>query len=126
MPSLPSLRTTLLVVGAFAAALLLAPLLLISPYLLDDWRLDRLVVATALDWRDFGREKAETRLAYELDREHIGMQVTDESCELTQTEEGTRMVGCAWDVDVEVPFSQWTIPLSFSSQARVLAEGTLQ
>ena len=70
-----------------AAAILLAVLLVfvvtavvIGPWVRDDLRLDWMVRAVALDWRDQGKEAAHTRLQYELDHQGIGTWVADEDC----------------------------------------------
>ena len=69
--------------GILAAAVSIpgiAASILVGPYLLDDWRLDHIVRAVALDWRDFGMEKAKERLQFELDRQGIGEQIGDDTC----------------------------------------------
>jgi hypothetical protein len=105
---------------------LVAVFALIGPYLKDDRRLDRIVRAVALDWRDFGREKAVTRLQYELDHERIGLQVSDEDCVLDEPEPGTKRVRCAWQADVQIPLIGASFPLAFESEARVGPDGDLR
>jgi predicted ATP-dependent serine protease len=105
-----------------AGAMLLG---LVGPYVLDDQRLDAAVAAVALDWRDFGLEKARTRLQYELDHQRIGLQVSDDSCQMAE-EGGTRIVHCAWDVDVAVPVVGSVIPMAFESHAEIAADGDLR
>jgi len=111
---------------AVVATPVVAALVLVGPYLRDDRRLDRVVRVVALDWRDFGREAAITRLQYELDHQHIGMEVRDDDCALDEPEPGVKEVRCAWHVDVTVPLTSWTLPLDFGSDARIQSDGDLQ
>jgi len=99
---------------------------LIGPLLRDDRHLDHIVRATALDWRDFGREKAVERLQYELDHQRIGLQVSDADCALDEPEEGTKRVRCAWVGDVQVPLVGRSFPLSFESEATIGPDGDLR
>ncbi len=112
--------------GAFVALVtpLVAVLVLVGPFLRDDRRLDHVVRAVALDWRDFGRDAAVTRLQYELDRQRIGAQVTDDHCALTTLEHGAREVRCAWVAEVRA-FGR-VVPLTFESLAHLTAEGDLR
>jgi len=98
---------------------------LFGPYVQDDRALDRIVQAVALDWRDFGLETARTRLQYELDRQRIGLQVSDDDCTFEVLEGGTRVVRCAWAVEVPLPLSSRRIPMSFRSEARMEPDGDL-
>jgi hypothetical protein len=102
---------------SFAAALF-------GPYLLDDWRLDWVVRAVALDWRDFGLERARTRLQYELDHQGIGAQVADHACAFDEEEE-RKSVHCKWSVKVPIPGSAGAVPLAFSSTATIAPDGEL-
>ena len=99
---------------------------LIGPLLRDDRRLDHIVRATALDWRDFGREKAVLRLQYELDHQRIGLQVSDADCGLDEPEPGTRRVRCAWVGEVQVPLIGKSFPLAFESEATIGPDGDLR
>ena len=110
---------------AGAAAALLVPLGIVAPYLRDDLRLDRIVRAVALDWRDFGEERARERLEFELDQQAIGSWVADGDCALAQRG-GDRVVGCAWAVAIPVPFTDLVVPLSFASEAVVDRSGALR
>lgn len=110
----------LLVVAALAV-----PASALVPYVVDDQRLDRVVVAVALDWRDFGLDKAQERLRYELDAQGIGGHVSDESCALLPEPDGVRRVRCAWTVAVDLPWAEQTWSLSFESSAAIGAEGDL-
>jgi hypothetical protein len=124
----PRRRPLLRLLGSLAvtAVLLLAvPTWILGPYFLDDRRLDAIVRVVALDWRDFGEERARARLEAELDERGVGSQVRDESCTFT-TEEGDRVVHCGWTVSVEVPFATRTFPLSFTSTARITDGGDLR
>jgi hypothetical protein len=109
--------------GTVAAAL---ALVLVFPYLRDDWVLDGIVKAVALDWRDFGEAKARERLQYELDARDIGTHVRDDACDLTTRADGAKQVGCAWSVQLAVPGAGRVLPLSFTSVAVVLPDGDLR
>lgn len=114
-------------IGLLAVPVLVGVVLavLVGPYVLDDQRLDTAVMAVALDWRDFGLEKAKTRLQYELDARKIGMQVGDDDCTFEESPEG-RTVRCAWKVDVVIPGIKRLIPMSFESVAWIRPDGDLQ
>ena len=99
---------------------------LLGPLLRDDRHLDHIVRAVALDWRDFGREKAMTRLQYELDHQRIGLQVSDDDCTLDEPEPGVRRVRCAWVGEVRVPLLGRTSSLAFESEATIGADGDLR
>ena len=114
------LYVTLLVPGA----VLLVVSWLIGPYTLDDQQLDAIVMAVALDWRDFGLERAEERLQYELDRQ-VGLQVGDDACKLSEDDVG-KHVSCAWSVRVPLPGAARVIPLYFASAATITADGDLR
>ncbi|MEQ1567371.1 MAG: hypothetical protein ABMA64_17140 [Myxococcota bacterium] len=94
------------------------------PYLRDDFALDRVVRVVALDWRDFGEDRARERLAYELDHARIGPWVGDQTCELRRGE--PREVICAWEVDVMVPGTAWALPLQFGSRSRLTSAGDVR
>lgn len=123
-PSRPWVRRALLgmVCGAVVAALV--PLGVVAPYLRDDYVLEGVVRVVALDWRDFGREKAEARLQYELDHRGIGMWVGDEDCVLAE-EDGVRRVTCAWRAEVRLPLARAILSLPFRSTAAVDGSGAL-
>jgi hypothetical protein len=115
----------LLAIGASAVAIpIIAALILVGPYVRDDWRLDHVVRAVALDWRDFGRDKAKERLQYELDRQGIGEQVGDDTCTFAEAK-GARVIDCEWTVDIHVPGIKAAMPLSFGSTATITASGDL-
>ena len=96
---------------------------LLFPVVQDDVRLDRIVGAVALDWRDFGKDKAVNRLQYELDSQGIDY-LGDEDCSLFE-EEGSKVVHCEWGVPLGVPGFRDALQLSFVSDARVLSNGDL-
>lgn len=108
-------------VAGLLAALLLGPLV---PYWVDDVRLDGIVRAVALDWRDFGEEEARERLQYELDDQGIDPAVRDDSCALELAEDGSRSVICAWTVQASAIWGP--VELSFQSQAHMDADGDLR
>lgn len=96
----------------------------VGPWVIDDLRLDWVVIAVALDWRDFGHEHARRRLQYELDNQNIGMQVADHDCVLRALPTGVREVRCDWHVDLAVLGSPG-VRLPFSSRAVVDPDGRL-
>lgn len=125
-PPEPPRRTRRLVLWALGLPLLLvggAACWAAWPFLRDDLVLDRIVLAVALDWRDFGREKAQARLEYELDHQRIGLQVTDEDCALVE-EDRIRRVECAWTGTARLPLFGIAVPLSFRSAAELSPDGT--
>ena len=113
------------VMGFLALTPVVATGAVLSPYVLDDLALDRVVRAVALDWRDFGRDAAETRLEYELDREGIGMQVKDDNCVLAE-EEGVKAVECRWQTAFVVPGVPDPVVLPFASRASIAEDGDLR
>ena len=117
----------LAIAGGVAVALVAVVIaVLVGPSIRDDLALDRIVLAVALDWRDFGRDKAVERLQYELDHQGIGSQVGDDDCTLDELEGGERRVACAWTTEIRVPGSDAVIPLGFRSEARVDEDGELR
>lgn len=96
----------------------------IGPYVVEDQRLDAIVMAVALDWRDFGLEKGRARLQVELDRQ-IGAQVGDDDCQMVEDAEG-KHVTCAWGVHVPLPGLERVVPLSFRSAATIDPTGDLK
>ena len=106
---------------------------LMWPYFRDDRALDEVVRVVALDWRDFGREKAEARLKFEVDARGVGFWVGDDSCRLDEApaaaelEPGERRVRCGWQTFVLIPgLSGRGIPLQFSSVAILAADGDVR
>lgn len=108
-----------------ALAVALWPLVPLVGMVRDDLVLERVVVAVALDWRDFGPTRAMRRLQVELDRGRIGPQVQDGDCGLRTLEDGTREVRCAWDVVIEHQLFDARWPIAFSSVARIGPDGAL-
>jgi hypothetical protein len=125
-----SWRPVWLALAVIALAAVGVPLggaaVLVGPYLLDDWRLDHVVRAVALDWRDFGRDKAKERLQYELDHQRVGQQIGDDTCNFVEQAGGDRSVDCRWAVSVRIPGTKSVIPLAFASTATITAAGDLQ
>lgn len=108
----------LLVIGLTAAAGAL-----LYPYLRDDLVIDGIVRVVALDWRDFGRARAEERLRFEFDRQEIGAHASAADCTFLE-KDGARTVVCAWEVEVRVAGRTLTLP--FGSRAAVDASGDLR
>jgi hypothetical protein len=106
-------------------ALASVPAARVIPLFRDDMMLDRVVVAVALDWRDFGVEIARRRLQYELDHHRIGQHVGDEDCALDLEGDRVRRVHCRWEVRVHIPAMEEPYPLTFVSTARVDRNGVL-
>jgi hypothetical protein len=106
-----------------ALVLLAAPGMKILPYVLDDFALDGIVRLAALDWRDFGESKGRERLTFEIDRGEIGAWVPDTACAFGEGEAGVRRISCAWHVDVWLPVLEQALPLDFSSEASISANG---
>ena len=119
------LRRVGLALLAVLVVLVAVPLFRVAPLFRDDRALDWIVVAVALDWRDFGEDVAQQRLQYELDHQGVGAQVGDQDCGLGVEDDGVRRVSCAWSVTVELPWVEQRIPLSFESVARVDRNGLL-
>jgi hypothetical protein len=118
-------RWIALLVGVTLLGLVSVPLATVLPLLRDDWALDRIVVAVALDWRDFGEDKARQRLQYELDHAGIGGQVSDEACTFGAEPDDVRAIACRWGVSVDLPLVTRRIPLAFESVARIDRRGGL-
>lgn len=94
-----------------------------APFVLDDLALDHAVRAAALDWRDFGEQRARERLQYELDHREVGLQVSDSDCELRESEV-ERGVHCAWSTEVDLLVAR--VPVAFGSDAIVASDGDLR
>lgn len=111
--------------GLALVAVLVAlwPLRVLVPMVRDDMKLDGVVWAVALDWRDFGLPSAIQRLQYELDRSGIGPWVEESRCGLRSLEGGEREVRCVWDVEIDHDLFGWRFPLAFESVARLDADG---
>jgi hypothetical protein len=122
----PAVRVALLGLGAGALAAGLVPIAVVYPYVRDDVRLDRVVRAVALDWRDFGEARARERLEYELDHQGVGPWVEDDDCAMTSSADGDRAVTCAWGVALPVWGTDRVVPLTFRSTATVDRSGDLR
>ena len=109
-------------VGLIAVALGAGALALFYPLLHDDYQLDQAVLAVALDWRDFGEERARQRLQLEVAERAI-QQPRVEDCVFVRDEE--LRVRCAWGVAIALP-GGGSLPLSFESRAVVTASGDLK
>ncbi len=94
-------------------------------FVIDDQALDHVVVAVALDWRDFGEDKARDRLGWELDHRALSSRLPEGACGMVSEVEAGRSVACSWSVEVELPgLGRW--PLAFGSVARIDAQGVLE
>ena len=119
-----SLRSAV-VAGLLVATPGLATGAVLFPYVMDDIVLDRAVRAVALDWRDFGRSRAEQRLAYELDHQGIGLQVGDRDCTFDE-QGGDRIVACTWSASFRISGMDRDLTLPFRSRAVMTPSGDLQ
>ena len=117
------IKRSLFVVVGIGLAVVAGALSVVWPYVRDDLLLDRTVRSVALDWRDFGRAKAQARLEYELDHLDIGMHVRDEDCGLVDER---REVRCEWSAAIEIPATDWVLPLRFRSVVRLDEGGSLR
>lgn len=110
-------------------ALLLLPIGALAwrviPVVRDDLKLDAIVLAVALDWRDNGRERAWQTLQYELDHQAIGAHVNEDDCAMEEDPELGKSVRCAWRVRVGLPGVDRTWELAFESKARIDLNGVL-
>lgn len=106
-------------------ALVAGTLALLGPYFRDDAALDLIVRAVALDWRDFGFERAIERFELERAAQSIGPQIDDEDCSMKKERDGTRIVSCAWGVVLNVP-GGLDVPIRFDSRAVVEPDGSLR
>lgn len=118
-------RRLVLALAAVVVVAVGVPFATVFPLFRDDYALDAIAVAVALDWRDFGEEAARQRLQFELDHQAINKNVRDESCGLTVGDGGTRRVSCAWQVEVELPGVGWRTTLAFGSDAQIDPNGVL-
>lgn len=98
---------------------------LLFPYFRDDMKVDRIVRAVALDWRDFGIDKAGERFELELKAEGVGPQVGDEDCRFSKKPDGTREVSCVWGIVLNVP-GGLDVPIRFESHAAIDPSGELR
>ncbi|MEZ4323164.1 MAG: hypothetical protein R3F61_37205 [Myxococcota bacterium] len=97
---------------------------LVYPYVRDDMALDRVVRAVALEWRDFGRERALDKLRFEIDQQGVGSAVGPDACTLDDSS-GSKRVECVWAVRIALPAGA-SVPLTFRSLAEVDASGDLR
>jgi hypothetical protein len=118
-------RRGLIGLGLLALAAASVPASIVLPLVRDDLALDRIVVAVALDWRDFGATTAQQRLQYELDHHAIGSHVGDDDCALSVEADRVRRVHCQWRVQVKLIGMEEPYPMEFMSTARVDRNGVL-
>ncbi|TVQ89619.1 MAG: hypothetical protein EA397_14690 [Deltaproteobacteria bacterium] len=95
---------------------------IVGPPLIDDARMDWIVLAVVLDWRDFGDAAARQRLQYELDHQRINLSVSEEHCAFQLEPDGGREVRCDWEAHLELPLAG-AVSLPFSSHARLDHDG---
>lgn len=107
-----------------ALALLFGAAVPFVPLLRADHALDQAVRAVALDWRDFGEERADERLRLELAQPPVTGRIGRDDCELLDGD--TRVVRCAWRVVFRVPLVERRLHLDFGSEATVTPEGALR
>ena len=114
----PALLIALVAVAAGAAAGTL-----FYPLFRDDYQLDQAVLAVALDWRDFGLERARERLSLEFADRSIH-QARPADCRFDDGDD-VRTVLCTWGVEIALP-GESTLPLSFLSSATIDRDGDLK
>jgi len=105
-------------------ALLVGAAVPLFPLFRADQALDGLVRAVALDWRDFGRQRAEERLQLEMASQHLDAYLRVDDCRLEEGE--AKVVHCAWGTSLRVPVVHRRIPLRFESHAEIDASGDLR
>jgi hypothetical protein len=118
----PRIAGGVVLVALIVVAVLFGPIL---RYVMDDQKLDGIAMTVALEWREFGIEKAKERLQYELDHQSVGAEIGDDTCALTEAD-GQKVVACAWGVDYAIPGVGRSIPLGFQSRATITASGDLR
>jgi hypothetical protein len=118
------LRQALLGAVVMAVALCIGLAIPLAPLWIDDWKLDGVVRAVALDVRDFGEEKGWDRLRFELAAQGLEARLPEEQCSVGVAD-GAVTVACAWEVVIDVPVVQRRIPLRFRSVGFVDAGGDL-
>ena len=91
----------------------------------DDYVLDHVVRAVALDVRDFGVDKGQERLRFELAAQGLEDHVRPEDCSIEQGEGGID-VRCAWEVVLDVAVVRRRVPIRFASVAHVTPSGDLE
>lgn len=108
---------------AAAVALSLGAAVPLVPLLRADYALDQAVRAVALDWRDFGRQRAEERLRLEVAAAPLVGRVRPEDCVFDES--AGRRVACGWGVVLRVPVVERQVHLDFGSEAELGPEGGL-
>jgi hypothetical protein len=98
---------------------------LLYPYVRDDAKLDHMVRAVALDWRDFGFRKAGERMEYELAHQGIASDHVEKDCRFSKEDDGSRVVSCTWGVVINGP-GGWKVPVDFESRAELDPSGELR
>ncbi len=117
-------RTVLTVLALGVLALALGTAAVLYPYVRDDLVMDRIVRAVALEWRDFGRARAQDKLEYELAAAEVGPAVDPDACRLDDSRE-RRRVRCEWGVRIAFPGTAG-LPLSFGSEAEIDPSGDIR
>jgi hypothetical protein len=108
-----------------AGALLLGAAIPLGPLLRDDYVLDGVVRAVALDVRDFGVDKGTERLRFELASQGLEDHVGLDDCSVEQGEQGID-VRCAWEVVLDVRIVERRVPIRFASHAHITPAGDLR
>ena len=111
--------------GGLTVSVLTLAILLLWPFagpLRADWTLDGDLMAVVMDWRDFGRNKAETRLGWVLRQRGLERYLTTDACVFNGTDQGVKSITCAWFTTVDVPL-YGPVDLHLQSYARVDESG---
>ena len=118
------LRQVVFSAGMTTVALLLGASIPLYPLLRDDYRLDGIVRAVALDVRDFGVDKGQERLHFEIAAQGLSQRLRARDCTVAKGADGIE-VACRWQVVLQVAWVDRSIPVGFSSHAHVAPDGDL-
>ena len=84
----------------------------------------QLTQSVALDWAQLNRAKAERRIREEFRRQEVPNYIADDACKLE--ERGTsKIVACAWAVDVFYPPTDYYKTLTFTTRCEVDSQGNI-
>jgi hypothetical protein len=92
----------------------------------QDAKLDKAVRHVAVVWHTEGDGAAGEQLRFEVARVSRHKTLTEEDCQRTSDDRGVRSVRCAWETRVAVPLSDLVVPLSFTSEVHISANGELR
>jgi len=99
------------------AGLLVFGLLPVQRPIRDAWALQGDLLAVAMDWRDFGENKAVERLGWTLKHRELGESLSMDDCQFQTAPSGDRRVSCVWEVVARWPGLDWHYTLQFEAAA---------